>query len=123
MNCYIITVHHPHSEQELPMKIKGISKAVLLLALLTSRALLRVRMSMLSSEKAIAASVLRRNKGIRLRYIYLLCQKGQKVHVSISNEGADTYLFGQESMILLIYPDIPQNSIVTDILTPCFWQI
>lgn len=36
------------------------------------------------------------------------------MHVSISNEGADTYLFGPESMILLIYPDIPLNSIVTD---------
>ncbi len=40
--------------------------------------------------------------------------KGQKVHVSISNEGADTSSSGEESMILLIYPDIPQNSIVTD---------
>ncbi len=122
-DCYIITVHRTHSEQETPMKIKSISKAVLLLALLTSTALLRVRMSMLSSAKAIAALILRRNKGIRLRYIYLLCQKRQKVHVSISNEGADTYLFGPGSMIQLIYPDIHQNSIVTDNITPCFWQI
>ncbi len=37
------------------MKIKGISKAVLLLALLTSTSFAAVRMSMLSSEKAIAA--------------------------------------------------------------------
>ncbi len=61
------------------MKIKSISKAVLLLALLTST--------------SFAAG---KNVNVEFRKGHSSAQySGEiKVHVSISNEGADTYLFG-----------------------------
>ncbi len=64
---------------------------------------------MLSSEKAIAAAYSGEIKGYDYDTYTFYAKKGQKVHVSISNEGADIYLLGQESMILLIYPDIPRT--------------
>lgn len=98
------------------MKIKGISKAVLLLALLTSTSFAAGKNVNVEFRKGhSSAQYSGEIKGYDYDTYTFYAKKGQKVHVSISNEGADTYLFsGQESMILLIYPDIPQNSIVTD---------
>lgn len=58
------------------MKIKSISKAVLLLALLTSTSFaagknVNVEFSKGHSSAQYSGEI----KGIRLRYIYLLCQK------------------------------------------------
>lgn len=97
------------------MKIKSISKAVLLLALLTSTSFAAGKNVNVEFRKGhSSAQYSGEIKGYDYDTYTFYAKKGQKVHVSISNEGADTYLFGQESMILLIYPDIPQNSIVTD---------
>lgn len=97
------------------MKIKGISKAVLLLALLTSTSFAAGKNVNVEFRKGhSSAQYSGEIKGYDYDTYTFYAKKGQKVHVSISNEGADTYLSGQESMILLIYPDIPQNSIVTD---------
>ncbi len=58
------------------MKIKSISKAVLLFALLTSTSFAAGKNVNVEFRKGhSSAQLLRRNKGIRLRYIYLLCQK------------------------------------------------
>lgn len=96
------------------MKIKGISKAVLLLALLTSTSFAAGKNVNVEFRKGhSSAQYSGEIKGYDYDTYTFYAKKGQKVHVSISNEGADTYL-GPESMILLIYPDIPQNSIVTD---------
>ena len=86
------------------MKIKSISKAVLLLALLTST--------------SFAAG---KNVNVEFRKGHSSAQYSGE----IKGYDYDTYTFyakkaliltssGQESMIQLIYPDIPQNSIVTD---------
>lgn len=98
------------------MKIKSISKAVLLLALLTSTSFAAGKNVNVEFRKGhSSAQYSGEIKGYDYDTYTFYAKKGQKVHVSISNEGADTYLFGRgESMILLIYPDIPQNSIVTD---------
>ncbi len=97
------------------MKIKSISKAVLLLALLTSTSFAAGKNVNVEFRKGhSSAQYSGEIKGYDYDTYTFYAKKGQKVHVSISNEGADTYLFGPESMILLIYPDIPQNSIVTD---------
>ncbi|GCU06919.1 periplasmic inhibitor of g-type lysozyme [Escherichia coli] len=97
------------------MKIKSISKAVLLLALLTSTSFAAGKNVNVEFRKGhSSAQYSGEIKGYDYDTYTFYAKKGQKVHVSISNEGADTYLSGQESMILLIYPDIPQNSIVTD---------
>ena len=96
------------------MKIKGISKAVLLLALLTSTSFAAGKNVNVEFRKGhSSAQYSGEIKGYDYDTYTFYAKKGQKVHVSISNEGADTYLFGP-GMILLIYPDIPQNSIVTD---------
>ena len=95
------------------MKIKSISKAVLLLALLTSTSFAAGKNVNVEFRNVhISAQYSGEIKGYDYDTYTFYAKKGQKVHVSISNEGADTYLFGP--MILLIYPDIPQNSIVTD---------
>lgn len=97
------------------MKIKGISKGVLLLALLTSTSFAAGKNVNVEFRKGhSSAQYSGEIKGYDYDTYTFYAKKGQKVHVSISNEGADTYLFGPGSMILLIYPDIPQNSIVTD---------
>lgn len=97
------------------MKIKSIRKAVLLLALLTSTSFAAGKNVNVEFRKGhSSAQYSGEIKGYDYDTYTFYAKKGQKVHVSISNEGADTYLLGQESMIQLIYPDIPQNSIVTD---------
>ena len=77
------------------MKIKGISKAVLLLALLTSTSFaagknVNVEFSKGHSSAQYSGEI----KGYDYDTYTFYAKKGQKVHVSISNEGADTYLFG-----------------------------
>ena len=97
------------------MKIKGISKAVLLLALLTSTSFAAGKNVNVEFRKGhSSAQYSGEIKGYDYDTYTFYAKKGQKVHVSISNEGAVLTSSGQESMILLIYPDIPQNSIVTD---------
>lgn len=97
------------------MKIKSISKAVLLLALLTSTSFaagknVNVEFSKGHSSAQYSGEI----KGYDYDTYTFYAKKGQKVHVSISNEGADTYLFGpgiDDSVDLSRYS---QNSIVTD---------
>lgn len=77
------------------MKIKSISKAVLLLALLTSTSFaagknVNVEFSKGHSSAQYSGEI----KGYDYDTYTFYAKKGQKVHVSISNEGADTYLFG-----------------------------
>lgn len=71
------------------MKIKGISKAVLLLALLTSTSF-AAEFRKGHSSAQYSGEI----KGYDYDTYTFYAKKGQKVHVSISNEGADTYLFG-----------------------------
>lgn len=77
------------------MKIKGISKAVLLLALLTSTSFAAGKNVSVEFRKGHSST---QYSGEIKGYDYDTCisyaKKGQKMHVSISNEGADTYLFG-----------------------------
>ena len=97
------------------MKIKSIRKAVLLLALLTSTSFAAGKNVNVEFRKGhSSAQYSGEIKGYDYDTYTFYAKKGQKVHVSISNEGADTYLFGPGIDIQLIYPDIPQNSIVTD---------
>lgn len=98
------------------MKIKSISKAVLLLALLTSTSFaagknVNVEFSKGHSSAQYSGEI----KGYDYDTYTFYAKKGQKVHVSISNEGADTYLFGpgiDDSVDLSRYS--PELSIVTD---------
>lgn len=97
------------------MKIKGISKAVLLLALLTSTSFAAGKNVNVEFRKGhSSAQYSGEIKGYDYDTYTFYAKKGQKVHVSISNEGADTYLFGPGIDDSVDYPDIPQNSIVTD---------
>lgn len=97
------------------MKIKGISKAVLLLALLTSTSFAAGKNVNVEFRKGhSSAQYSGEIKGYDYDTYTFYAKKGQKVHVSISNEGADTYLFGpgiDDSVDLSRYS---QNSIVTD---------
>ena len=77
------------------MKIKGISKAVLLLALLTSTSFAAGKNVNVEFRKGhSSAQYSGEIKGYDYDTYTFYAKKGQKVHVSISNEGADTYLFG-----------------------------
>lgn len=97
------------------MKIKGISKAVLLLALLTSTSFAAGKNVNVEFRKGhSSAQYSGEIKGYDYDTYTFYAKKGQKVHVSISNEGADTYLFGpgiDDSVDLSRYS---QNPIVTD---------
>ena len=93
------------------MKIKSIRKAVLLLALLTSTSFAAGKNVNVEFRKGhSSAQYSGEIKGYDYDTYTFYAKKGQKVHVSISNEGADTYLFGPG----IDDSDIPQNSIVTD---------
>lgn len=97
------------------MKIKGISKAVLLLALLTSTSFAAGKNVNVEFRKGhSSAQYSGEIKGYDYDTYTFYAKKGQKVHVSISNEGADTYLFGRGIDDSVDLSDIPQNSIVTD---------
>ena len=75
------------------MKIKGISKAVLLLALLTSTSFAAGKNVNVEFRKGhSSAQYSGEIKGYDYDTYTFYAKKGQKVHVSISNEGADTYL-------------------------------
>lgn len=77
------------------MKIKSISKAVLLLALLTSTSFAAGKNVNVEFRKGhSSAQYSGEIKGYDYDTYTFYAKKGQKVHVSISNEGADTYLFG-----------------------------
>lgn len=97
------------------MKIKSIRKAVLLLALLTSTSFAAGKNVNVEFRKGhSSAQYSGEIKGYDYDTYTFYAKKGQKVHVSISNEGADTYLFGpgiDDSVDLSRYS---QNSIVTD---------
>ncbi len=97
------------------MKIKSISKAVLLFALLTSTSFAAGKNVNVEFRKGhSSAQYSGEIKGYDYDTYTFYAKKGQKVHVSISNEGADTYLFGpgiDDSVDLSRYS---QNSIVTD---------
>lgn len=98
------------------MKIKSIRKAVLLLALLTSTSFAAGKNVNVEFRKGhSSAQYSGEIKGYDYDTYTFYAKKGQKVHVSISNEGADTYLFGpgiDDSVDLSRYS--PENSIVTD---------
>lgn len=97
------------------MKIKSISKAVLLLALLTSTSFAAGKNVNVEFRKGhSSAQYSGEIKGYDYDTYTFYAKKGQKVHVSISNEGADTYLFGRGIDDSVDLSDIPQNSIVTD---------
>lgn len=97
------------------MKIKSISKAVLLFALLTSTSFAAGKNVNVEFRKGhSSAQYSGEIKGYDYDTYTFYAKKGQKVHVSISNEGADTYLFGpgiDDSVDLSRYS---QNSIVTN---------
>lgn len=77
------------------MKIKSISKAVLLFALLTSTSFAAGKNVNVEFRKGhSSAQYSGEIKGYDYDTYTFYAKKGQKVHVSISNEGADTYLFG-----------------------------
>ena len=77
------------------MKIKSIRKAVLLLALLTSTSFAAGKNVNVEFRKGhSSAQYSGEIKGYDYDTYTFYAKKGQKVHVSISNEGADTYLFG-----------------------------
>ncbi|CAM6599076.1 PPC domain-containing protein [Escherichia coli] len=77
------------------MKIKSISKAVLLLALLTSTSFAAGKNVNVEFRKGhSSAQYSGEIKGYDYDTYTFYAKKGQKVHVIISNEGADTYLFG-----------------------------
>lgn len=97
------------------MKIKGISKAVLLLALLTSTSFAAGKNVNVEFRKGhSSAQYSGEIKGYDYDTYTFYAKKGQKVHVRSLMKALILTSSGQESMILLIYPDIPQNSIVTD---------
>ncbi|EAY3715052.1 inhibitor of g-type lysozyme [Salmonella enterica] len=77
------------------MKSKRIGKAVFLLALLTSTCFAAGKNVNVEFNKGHYSA---QYSGIIKGYDYdtykFQAQKGQQLHVSISNEGADTYLFG-----------------------------
>ncbi|EAX5651144.1 inhibitor of g-type lysozyme [Salmonella enterica] len=77
------------------MKFKNIAKAVFLFALLTSAGFATGKNVNVEFDKGQNSA---RYSGVIKGYDYdtynFQARKGQKVHVSISNEGADTYLFG-----------------------------
>ncbi|RXA36144.1 inhibitor of g-type lysozyme [Escherichia coli] len=89
------------------MKIKGISKAVLLLALLTSTSFAAGKNVNVEFRKGhSSAQYSGEIKGYDYDTYTFYAKKGQKVHVSISNDGADTYLFGpgiDDSFVLSSY--------------------
>lgn len=97
------------------MKIKGISKAVLLLALLTSTSFAAGKNVNVEFRKGhSSAQYSGEIKGYDYDTYTFYAKKGQKVHERSLMKALILTSSGQESMILLIYPDIPQNSIVTD---------
>ncbi len=92
------------------MKFKSIAKTVFLFALLTSAGFATGKNVNVEFDKGQNSA---RYSGVIKGYDYdtynFRARKGQKVHVSISNEGADTYLFGRELAIPLTCPDIHLN--------------
>ena len=99
------------------MKIKGISKAVLLLALLTSTSFAAGKNVNVEFRKGhSSAQYSGEIKGYDYDTYTFYAKKGQKVHVSISNEGADTYLFGpgiDDSVDLSRYsPELDSHSLL-----------
>ena len=96
------------------MKINGVSKAIFLFALLTSTASAAGKDVNVEFRKGhSSAQYSGEIKGYDYDTYNFYAKKGQKVHVSISNEGADIVLFRPESTIRLISPDTLPNLMTT----------
>lgn len=96
------------------MKINGVSKAIFLFALLTSTASAAGKDVNVEFRKGHnSAQYSGEIKGYDYDTYNFYAQKGQKVHVSISNEGADIVLFGpgiSDSVDLSRYsPELDDN--------------
>lgn len=94
------------------MKIKGISKAAFLFALLTSTGFASGKDVNVEFRKGhSSAQYSGEIKGYDYDTYNFYAHKGQKVHVSISNEGLILSSSGQASATQLISQDIPLNLI------------